>query len=148
MTADLDREAIDICLQDPDVDGVLVILTPQAMTKPMEVAEAVVEAADKNRKPIITSWMGGKQVDPARAVFRQARIPTFNTPEAAVDAFHYLASYRNNQRLLLQTPGRLPTDHAGILADQRLKQPEAPRRHVRQGAPANAYRLGFKRRLR
>ena len=55
--------------------------------------------------------MGGKQVDPARSLFRQARIPTFNTPEAAVDAFHYLASYKANQQLLLQTPGRLPMDH-------------------------------------
>jgi acetyltransferase len=105
------REAIDICLRDEAVDGVLVILTPQAMTKPLDVAEAVVDAAGKNRKPIITSWMGGKQVDHARSVFRQAGIPTFNTPEAAVDAFHYLASYRNNQRLLLQVPGRLPIDH-------------------------------------
>jgi acetyltransferase len=105
------REAIDICLKDNAVDGVLVILTPQAMTRPMDVAEAVVAAAESNRKPIITSWMGGKQVNPARAAFRQARIPTFNTPEAAVDAFHYLAAYKANQTLLLQTPGRLPLEH-------------------------------------
>jgi acetyltransferase len=104
------REAIDICLKDRDVDGVLVILTPQAMTAPVEVAEAVVEASANNIKPIITSWMGGAQVNPARALFRQARIPTFNTPEAAVDAFHYLASYKANQKLLLQTPGRLSLD--------------------------------------
>lgn len=105
------QEAIDICLRDEDVDGVLVILTPQAMTAPVEVAEAVVAAAEKNRKPIITSWMGGAQVDPARSIFRQARIPTFNTPEAAVDAFHYLAAYKANQSLLLQTPGKLPLHH-------------------------------------
>ncbi len=105
------RDAIDLVLKDNDVDGVLVILTPQAMTAPVEVAEAVVEASEKNRKPIITSWMGGKQVDPARSLFRQARIPTFNTPEAAVDAFHYLAAYKANQALLLQTPGRLPLEH-------------------------------------
>ena len=105
------QEAIDIVLKDPGVDGVLVILTPQAMTAPYEVAEAVVKAAENNRKPIITSWMGGKQVDPARSLFRQARIPTFNTPEAAVDAFHYLASYKANQQNLLQTPGRLPIEH-------------------------------------
>ena len=105
------REAIDICLNDNDVDGVLVILTPQAMTKPLEVAEAVVEASEKNRKPIITSWMGGRQVNPARSLFRQAGIPTFNTPEAAIDAFHYLAAYKANQALLLQTPGRLPIEH-------------------------------------
>ncbi len=105
------QAAIDIVLKDGGVDGVLVILTPQAMTAPVEVAEAVVEASEKNRKPIITSWMGGKQVDPARSLFRQARIPTFNTPEAAVDAFHYLAAYKANQQLLLQTPGRLPLEH-------------------------------------
>ncbi|MEA2009723.1 MAG: bifunctional acetate--CoA ligase family protein/GNAT family N-acetyltransferase [Actinomycetota bacterium] len=105
------EEAIDICLQDPDVDGVIVILTPQAMTRPLEVAEAVVDAADHNDKPIVASWMGGRQVDAARQAFRQAKIPTFNTPEAAVDAFHYLASYRSNQKLLLQTPERLPLHH-------------------------------------
>jgi acetyltransferase len=105
------KDAIDICLKDPDVDGVLVILTPQAMTRPLDVAEAVREAAERNQKPIVTSWMGGAQVNPARQAFRQAKIPTFNTPEAAVDAFHYLAAYRANQKLLLQTPGRLSLHH-------------------------------------
>jgi acetyltransferase len=105
------EEAIDICLQDPAVDGVLVLLTPQAMTRPLEVAEAVVDAADHNDKPIVASWMGGSQVNPARQAFRRAKIPTFNTPEAAVDAFHYLASYRSNQKLLLQTPERLSLHH-------------------------------------
>ncbi len=105
------KDAIDICLKDAEVDGVLVILTPQAMTRPLDVAEAVLEAAEHNRKPIITSWMGGAQVNPARQAFRKAKIPTFNTPEAAVDAFHYLAAYKANQKLLLQTPGKLPHDH-------------------------------------
>ncbi|MEA3502858.1 MAG: GNAT family N-acetyltransferase, partial [Actinomycetota bacterium] len=105
------EEAIDICLQDPEVDGVVVILTPQAMTRPLDVAKAVVEAADHNDKPIIASWMGGSQVNAAREAFRHAKIPTFNTPEAAVDAFHYLASYRFNQKLLLQTPERLSLHH-------------------------------------
>jgi acetyltransferase len=105
------EEAVNICLKDPDVDGVLVILTPQAMTHPLEAADAVIAAAEHNRKPIVTSWMGGPQVEPARQAFRSAKIPTFNTPEAAVDAFHYLASYKANQKLLLQTPERLPLDY-------------------------------------
>jgi acetyltransferase len=105
------QDAVNICLEDPEVDGVLVILTPQAMTRPLEVAAAVIEAAQHSDKPIVTSWMGGPQVDPARQAFRRAKIPTFNTPEAAIDAFHYLASYKANQKLLLQTPGRLPHDH-------------------------------------
>ncbi|MCJ7780218.1 MAG: CoA-binding protein, partial [Acidimicrobiia bacterium] len=105
------RAAIDLCLKDPDVDAVLVILTPQAMTRPLEVAEAVVDAAEHPRKPIITSWMGGRQVNPARQAFRQAKIPTFNTPEAAIDAIHYLYAYKANQELLLQTPGKLTLHH-------------------------------------
>jgi acetyltransferase len=106
------RQAVDICLADQAVDGVIVILTPQAMTAPLEVAHAVVEAAEQNHKPIVTSWMGGPQVQAARDVFRDVRIPTFNTPERAVDAFHYMAAYRRNQQLLLQTPGKLPLHHA------------------------------------
>ncbi|MDJ0768060.1 MAG: GNAT family N-acetyltransferase [Ilumatobacter sp.] len=106
------RQAIDICLDDPAVDSVLVILTPQAMTRPDDVAAAVVEAAEHHHKPIITSWMGGRQVGAARTLFQRAGIPTFNTPEAAVDACQYLSAYTANQAMLLQTPGRLPRDHA------------------------------------
>lgn len=105
------ESAIRVCLEDPQVDGVLVILTPQAMTRPLKVAEAVIAAAEASDKPIIASWMGGAQVDPARYAFRQAKIPIFNTPEAAIDAFHYLAAYRANQKSLLETPGRLPLEH-------------------------------------
>ncbi len=81
------RTAVDLCLKDPGVDGVLVILTPQAMTRPLEVAESLIALADQHDKPILTSWMGGKQVDSARQAFSNARIPTFRTPEVAVDAF-------------------------------------------------------------
>ncbi len=101
------KAAIDICLQDPGVDGAIVILTPQAMTRPTEVAEAVVAAAKDSRKPVMTSWMGGGQVFEARKVFNDARVPGFNTLENAVDAFSYLARYNKNQRLLMQTPAPL-----------------------------------------
>jgi acetyltransferase len=101
------QQAIDICLADPGVDGAIVILTPQAMTQPTEVAEAVIRSAEKSKKPIMTSWMGGGQVEAARALFKKAHIPDFGTLENAVDAFSYLARYNRNQRLLLQTPARL-----------------------------------------
>jgi acetyltransferase len=101
------RETLDICLADPGVDGAIVILTPQAMTRPTEVAEAVVAAAKHNKKPVITSWMGGAQVAAARRIFNNAHVPDFGTLENAVDAFSYLARYNRNQRLLLQTPAPL-----------------------------------------
>jgi len=98
------RAAVDLCLRDADVDGVVVILTPQAMTRPLEVAETLIELAGQHTKPIMTSWMGGEQVAVARQAFRNGRIPSFRTPEVAVDAFHFLANYQTNQKLLLQTP--------------------------------------------
>jgi len=133
------QQAIDICLDDPGVDGAIVILTPQAMTRPTEVAEAVIKSAERGGKPIMTSWMGGKQVEPARRLFQNAHIPDFRTLENAVDAFSYLARYNRNQRLLLQTParltmGQLPPDSAGarliieaVLTDERdtLTEPES-----------------------
>ncbi len=133
------QQAVDICLEDPGVDGAIVILTPQAMTQPTEVAEALVKSAEKSNKPIMTSWMGGPQVEGARQIFNKAHIPDFHTLENAVDAFSYLARYNRNQRLLLQTPARLtsgqePPDSEGarliiegVLTEQRkvLTEPES-----------------------
>jgi acetyltransferase len=133
------QKALDICLADPDVNGAIVILTPQAMTRPTEVAEAVIKSAEKSDKPIMTSWMGGGQVEEARQLFKKARIADFRTVENAVDAFSYVARYNRNQRLLLQTPARLPRGRAqpdtegarliieGVLTEQRdvLTEPES-----------------------
>jgi acetyltransferase len=138
-TPDRYRQALDLCLQDSGVDGAIVILTPQAMTEPTRVAEAVIEASKQSKKPILTSWMGGRQVEPARELFNNARIPDFRTLENAVDAFSYLARYNRNQRLLLQTPSRLTGGHEppdvegarliieGVLTEQRkvLTEPES-----------------------
>jgi acetyltransferase len=121
------------------VDGAIVILTPQAMTRPTDVAKAVIESAKKHAKPIMTSWMGGAQVEKARELFNAAHVPDFTTLENAVDAFSYLARYNRNQRLLLQTPARLtgnqePPDVEGarliieaVLTEQRniLTEPES-----------------------
>jgi acetyltransferase len=133
------EQALDICLKDPGVDGAIVILTPQAMTRPTEVAEAVIKSAARNKKPIMTSWMGGDQVAEARKRFNSAHVPDFRTLENAVDAFSYLARYNKNQRLLLQTPsglmrGQEPPDKEGarliieaVLTEQRkvLTEPES-----------------------
>ncbi|MET0070799.1 MAG: bifunctional acetate--CoA ligase family protein/GNAT family N-acetyltransferase [Candidatus Thiodiazotropha sp.] len=105
------RAAIDTCLNDPGVDGTIVILTPQAMTEPEEVAKALIGLADHHKKPILTSWMGGTQVESARKLFNNAKLPTFRTLENAVDAFSYLSSYQKNQRLLLQTPAKSSRRH-------------------------------------
>jgi acetyltransferase len=97
--------AVGACLADENVDGVLAILTPQAMTAPTAVAEAVAEWRKHSTKPLLAAWMGEEQVLEGRAVFRRAGIPVFRTPEPAVEMFAHLSSYYRNQRMLLETPG-------------------------------------------
>ena len=99
--------AVETLLADPTCDGVLVMLTPQAMTDPEGAAEAVIAAARSSDKPVLACWMGNGQVKAGRERFSEAGIPEFSTPEAAVEAFGYLAAYQRNQELLLQVPGPL-----------------------------------------
>jgi len=105
--ADRYQHAVQACLEDPNVDGVLTILTPQAMTKPLAVAHTVIKLSNKFNKPLLTSWMGGAQVESSRAAFKHAKIPSFRTPEPAVEVFSYLSAYHRNQKLLMQVPGPL-----------------------------------------
>jgi acetyltransferase len=101
------QHAVKACLEDPNVDGVLTILTPQAMTKPLEAAETVIELSNQYSKPLIACWMGGAQVEASRELFNHAKKPSFRTPEPAVEVFSFLSKYYQNQKLLMQVPGPL-----------------------------------------
>ncbi len=107
--AQVDRyqHAVAACLEDPNVDGVLTILTPQAMTKPLDAAKAVIEISNQYKKPLLTCWMGEAQVAESRKAFAHAKTPNFRTPEPAVEVFSYLSAYYQNQKLLMQMPGPL-----------------------------------------
>jgi acetyltransferase len=99
------RAAVEACLGDPGVDGLVVLLSPQAMTDPVNAAQAVIAAHGRSDKPVLACWMGETQVRPARETLAAARIPEFPSPESAVEAFAYLAAHHRNQQLLLQVPG-------------------------------------------
>ncbi len=99
------RHAVKACLEDEGVDGVLVILTPQAMSRPLESAQALIELSGNYCKPLLACWMGETQVAAARDAFAKTRIPHFRTPEPAVEVFSHLSTYYRNQRLLRQMPG-------------------------------------------
>ncbi|HXF15543.1 MAG TPA: GNAT family N-acetyltransferase [Burkholderiales bacterium] len=104
--------AVSACLADQNVDGVLAILTPQAMTSPVEVARAVVRSATASTKPLLAVWMGEEQVIEGRKVFQTAQRPVFRTPEPAVELFAHLSAFYRNQRMLIQVPGPLSDHHA------------------------------------
>jgi acetyltransferase len=103
--ADRYHYAVKACLEDDNVDGVLAILTPQAMTRPLESAQALIELSNTHSKPLLTCWMGETQVAEARDAFARAHKPHFRTPEPAVEVFSHLSAYYRNQKLLMQMPG-------------------------------------------
>lgn len=85
--ADRYELALKACAQDPDVEGIVALLTPQVMTPCDDIAAAVVKAKKlRPLFPIVTSFMGGKQVASARTTLRKNGIPCFETPEEAVAA--------------------------------------------------------------
>jgi acetyltransferase len=99
------REALDACLADNAVDGVVTLLAPLATSDPTSVAQQVVEAYKKTRKPVLACWMGGERVAEAQALFAESGLPHFESPEVAVDAMSFLAEQRRNRMLLMQSPG-------------------------------------------
>ena len=101
------RAAVSACLADEGVDGVLAILTPQAMTDAEGAARTVAEAAQGASKPLVACWMGEASVARARKLLQDARIPVFRTPDPAVEMFAHLAAFYRNQQALLQAPGPL-----------------------------------------
>ncbi len=97
-------KALHIASNDPNADGMLVILTPQAMTDPTKTAEELIPYAQSLGKPVLASWMGGSDVEKGELVLSQANIPTFPYPDAAARMFSYMAQYSDNLRALYQTP--------------------------------------------
>lgn len=98
------RAALSACIKDPGVDGVLVMLAPQAMTDGMACADAVIEIAAESSKPVMACWMGDKQLAPAKAKFALHHIPSFDNPESSIEAFAFLADHYRSQQLLMQLP--------------------------------------------
>jgi acetyltransferase len=100
--------ALEAALGDGGVDAVLVILTPQAMTQPSETARAVVAAARKASKPVLTCFMGGTRVQAARDALTQASVPDYTAPRRAVAPLaamcHYAAWRRRPTRVVTRFP--------------------------------------------
>ena len=121
-------EAVSACLADPGVDGVLTIVIPQAMTDPTAIARAVLALAIDTRKPLLTCWMGDASMRASRRLFRDSGIPTYTTPEAAIEAFAATWQYTANQQMLLQVPEPLSpraepdTEGARFIIDNALSE--------------------------
>ena len=92
--ADRYRLALDLVSKDPNVDGILVILTPQAMTEIEETARAVVEIAAQIDKPILASFMGEYRAEAGVKILSENNVPNYDTPERAAATFKAMSRYR------------------------------------------------------
>lgn len=96
-------KAVELAAKDPNTDGLLVILTPQAMTDPRKTAEQITPFANIG-KPVLASWMGGVESSAGEAILNRASIPCFDAPDTAARMFDFMWKYSENLRSLYETP--------------------------------------------
>ena len=96
--------ALEVVAKDPNTDGVLVILTPHAMTDPTQTADKLKAHGTIAGKPVLASWMGGDEVAAGESILNRAGIPSFPYPDTAARAFNHMWRYSQNIRSLYETP--------------------------------------------
>ncbi len=94
------KETLRILFDAPEVDGIICILTPQFMTKPVESAQAFYEVSKNQKKPFYTVLLGGEKLQQAKQFLEEHDIPVFETPEEAVDSMFMAWEYKYNTKLL------------------------------------------------
>ncbi|MDP8200951.1 MAG: bifunctional acetate--CoA ligase family protein/GNAT family N-acetyltransferase [Candidatus Tenebribacter burtonii] len=102
-------KALELCAKDKNVDGILVILTPQSMTDPTAVARKLAEIEKKCNKTVLACWMGASDIYEGQKVLEANNIPVYQTPEDAVKAFMIMYDYSRNLQILHETPTQIPT---------------------------------------
>ncbi len=105
--------AVSAALDDQTVDGVVVILTPQAMSRPAETARAIISQMRGN-KPVLAAFMGGQDVMPARSEFVQAHLPDYPAPERAVASLKAMCDYAAWRRRPPRIVARFPVNRRRV----------------------------------
>jgi acetyltransferase len=126
-------KALEIAGNDPNSDGLLVVLTPQAMTDPTQTAEQLKRYAHSTGKPVLVSWMGGSMVTAGETILSSAGIPTFAYPDTAASVFNYMWRYTWNLRGLYETPTLSVNDDTGpdcAMVDKIIEQVRASGRTI------------------
>ncbi len=107
---DLYVHIVDICLNDPNIDGVLVIHSPQFNTQCSSIARALGEKFSYTSKTMLTVWMGYEEVAESWDLLEDHKIPVYRFPESAVDTFLLMYTYAKNIESLYQMVPSVPED--------------------------------------
>lgn len=132
-------EAVDICLRDDGVDGVLVVYAPSSHCDPGELAREMATVAMKVSKTLVAVWMGGQYSREGITVLRESGIPAYETPEDAVRAYMYMVDYRRNIALLNETPEELPEGEMKLTNHLKAIVRNAAKEHQETIAGKEAY---------
>ena len=101
-------KAASLVIKDKNVDALLVILTPQAMTNIKAAARGIGDLQSETQKPILASWLGGEQMAEGISILNEKKVAGYATPEQAVRAFMTLVEYSRNLKILYETPRNIP----------------------------------------
>jgi acetyl-CoA synthetase (ADP-forming)/acetyltransferase len=104
--------AVQALLAESQADALLFLHAPTAMVGSDQIAHAVAPLMQAAGKNVLSCWLGGGSVAQARRIFAEAGLPTYDTPEKAVNGFLQIAQYRRNQELLMEVPVGVPTTGA------------------------------------
>jgi acetyltransferase len=98
------RASLELLLRDEQSDAILLIHAPTAIVDSADIARAIAPLARAATRNVLACWLGGDAVAEARRICAEAGIPTFETPEEAVNGFLQIVHYHQNQQLLMEVP--------------------------------------------
>ena len=104
------REAMEVLLAAPEIDGLLFLHAPTAIVAAGDIAQACLPVLRETAKPVLSAWLGGRTVEAARRAFTDAGLSWYPTPERAVAAWQQLVHYHRGQDALLQLPDAQPPE--------------------------------------
>ena len=97
-------EVVKLCIQAPEIDGLLLLSSPVGIYDCTAIAGPLVTLLETTPFPVFTAWLGGMTIDASREIFNRHGIVTYDTPERAVRAFVNLYQYGRNMEALQQIP--------------------------------------------
>ncbi|MBN1179272.1 MAG: acetate--CoA ligase [Anaerolineae bacterium] len=112
--ADRYGHALKLVLEDPGVDGCIVIVTPQAMTQIEETAHVVGRTSQQFDKPVLGCFMGEARIAAGVNVLRQYNVPNYSFPELAASALAAMVAYKDERDRPSYEPTHFEVDQDAV----------------------------------